>query len=158
MLKGGTITQNSLVAALASARLAIQAGDSDAARKAALSAIEFLLSHDKASPFGAVILDTIREMAEILLELGLPVEAAHTIEAVNHHSPNDPDILAFLAQAQYAAGQSLKAAENLQIAVALAPQNQDLRRQYARILEAAGEWHTALMSGLRLLKVVHHNQ
>ena len=142
--KGGHDHPEFLVAALASARLAIQAGDADAARKAALSAIEFLMSHDKAFPFGKILLDTIREMAVILLELGLPVEAAHAIEAVSHQSPNDPEILAFLAQTQYAAGQALKAAENLQIAVALAPQNQDLRRQYARILEAAGEWHTAL--------------
>ena len=142
--KGGQDHPEFLVAALASARLAIQAGDADAARKAALGAIEFLLSHDKASPFGAVLLNTIREMALLLLELGLPVEAAHIIEEVTHQCPNDPDLLAFLGQAQYAAGQALKAAESLQIAVALAPQNQDLRRQYAHLLEAAGEWHTAL--------------
>jgi tetratricopeptide (TPR) repeat protein len=140
-----------LVAALASARLAIQTGDTDAARKAALSAIEFLLSHDKASPLGTTLLKTIREMAVLLLELGLPVEATHTIQALTDQYPNDPDLLSFLGQAQYAAGQASVAAESLQIAVALAPQDLDLRRRYAQMLEAAGEWQTALGEWTRVL-------
>ena len=140
-----------LVAALASAHLAIQSGNLEAAREALIGAIQPVLSRDQATPFGIGQLKTIHELAELLLELGLPVEATHVFQAIVRQKPNDPDLLKSLGQAQHAAGQDQKAVESLQIAVSLAPRDKDLRRQYARLLEAAGDWYPALAEWTSLI-------
>jgi tetratricopeptide (TPR) repeat protein len=150
--KGGQDHSENLVPDLASARLAIQARDTDAARKAALRAIDFILSHDKAYQYEFEQLKALREMAGLLLELGLPSEATHALQEVANQCPNDPELLVTLGQAQYATGQAMKAAESFQIAVALAPQDGDMRRQYAQMLEAAGDWPTALLEWNRIIE------
>ena len=141
----------SLVASLASARLAIRTGNLEAAREALIGSIQPVLSRDQATPFGMGQLKTIHELAELLLELGLPAEAAHIFQAIIRQNPNDPDLLTALGQAQHTAGQDQNAVQSLQIAVSLAPKDKDLRRQYAHLLEAAGNWQLALVEWTSLI-------
>lgn len=148
---GKVETPESLVASLASARLAIQTGDLKAAREALIGSIQPVLSRDQATPIEIGQLRTIRDMAELLLELGLPTEATHIFQVIVRQNPNDPDLLTSLGQAQHTAGQDQKAVESLQIAVSLAPKDKDLRRQYAHLLEVAGDCQAALVEWTSLI-------
>jgi tetratricopeptide (TPR) repeat protein len=142
--KGGREHPQYIYAALAMARLAMKSGEQDAARLAALGAIDFLFLHDNSIPGDRMVIDVFGEMSRLLLELGLPVEAAHTAQAVARRCPNNVELLELLGKAQLAAGQVQQAAGTLQAAAYLSPNNLDLRRQLADYLEQAGDWQLAL--------------
>ncbi len=141
---GGREHPQYIFTALAAARLALKGEDKDAARLAALGAIDFLFLHENLLPDSPTVFYAFQEMAKLLLELGLPVEAAHTAQAVALQRPNDPELLALLGNALFEAGKIQKAAGTLQIAACLAPDDLDLRRQLACFLEKAGYWQMAL--------------
>jgi tetratricopeptide (TPR) repeat protein len=143
--KGGREHSQYICAALAAARLALKSEDKDAARLAALGAIDFLFLHDNSLPESPAVLTAFSKMPKLLLELGLPVEAAQTAKAIAMRFPNDPELLALLGEAQYAAGQKREAAGTLLVAASLAPDNLDFRRKLADYLESAGEWGKALI-------------
>jgi tetratricopeptide (TPR) repeat protein len=149
--KGGRGHPEFVCTALAAARLAALSEDKDAARKAALGAIEYLFLHDRSIPFRPEVVSAIRELSKLLLELGLPVEAAHAAQALVDQQPSDPNLLALLGKAQFASSKILEAARSLQIATSLAPENLDLRRQLAFFLETAGDWRTALNERVEII-------
>jgi tetratricopeptide (TPR) repeat protein len=142
--KGGREHFHYICAALAAARLALKSGDQDSARTAALSAIDFLFIHDHLLPSNPTVMHALKEMSKLLLELGMPVEAAHAAQAVAFQSPNDPELLDLLGNAQHAAGQIREAAGTLLVASTLTPGDLELRRKLAGYLEKAGQWQIAL--------------
>jgi tetratricopeptide (TPR) repeat protein len=149
--KGGREHPEFVCTALAAARLAALSEDKDATRKSALGAIEYLFLHDSSILFHPEVISALRELSELLLELGLPVEAAHAAQALVDQRPSDPNLLALLGKAQFASSNTLEAARSLQIAASLAPENLELRRQLAFFLEAAGEWRTALNERVEII-------
>jgi tetratricopeptide (TPR) repeat protein len=141
--KDGRENPHHIYVSLAAAQLSLKSGDDDAARLAALSAIDILFLNNNSLPEIPEVSLAFQEISKLLLDLGLPVEAVHAAQAVVRQFPNDPTLLALLGKAQYAAGQIQDAARTLQIAASLTPGDLDLRRQLASFLEKAGMWQTA---------------
>lgn len=91
-------------------------------------------------------------LASLLLNLGLPQDAIQAIRQTLLNGPNQPDRLAFLCQAQKAAGDLAGALESAYLATALSPSSESHRRLLVEALEAAGSWEEALVERIRLME------
>jgi tetratricopeptide (TPR) repeat protein len=91
-------------------------------------------------------------LARLLLDLGEPAQAARAAQLTAEADPTRPDLLALLGHAQASAGQTELAISTCQIAVLLAPEKIDLRRQLATNLEAAQRWSEALEEWVKIAK------
>ena len=137
---------------LAHARLCFLRGEQDVARQAARRALEIAAqqanSHEVDQPDVPAIL---ADLGKLFLRLDLIPEAVKAAELGLELSPNDPHALARLAQSQLASGDVHTALQLFNLAVTQAPENQELQRQLADILEIAGEWRAALEEWVSLI-------
>ena len=127
-------SENSLTA-LAQATLALHTGKREEARNAALEAVA---RADQLSPYHT------RLLAAKLLELKQPAEAINLLEPLCRTLPNDVDLAHLMAQAYAATGAYPQAVQAIHLAVALAPHNLKLWRDFARIHAYYGQWPAAL--------------
>lgn len=136
---------------LALAETHIARGDHDQATTAALQAMSIRekgrIEDDETG--GSKLYEPLSHgemlrLAQILLGLNRPVEAAELAQAALPFSPADIRTLKILAQAYFASGEFLKAAEAAQAALALQPFSEGLRYLLIDSLEAAGCWVFAL--------------
>jgi tetratricopeptide (TPR) repeat protein len=129
----------------ASARLAYVSGEMERARQLATQALTVLETRSNACPHSLQITPSLTiQLARFLLVLNLPSAAIRAARYAIREIKDDTERLIVLGQAQSAAGQHMRAAEAYQWAVLMTPERQDLRRQLAEALEAAGEWALAL--------------
>ncbi len=131
---------------LAHARLALLQDRKEYARQVALQALEV---GESATTLPLSI--TSPELSSILLQVDAAFDAAQAAELALRHSPNDPRLLAQLAQARLVACQPAFAVQAAHLAVAHLPQNPDIRRLLAESLELAGDWPAALQERSVLL-------
>lgn len=136
------------MAGLAGARLTAAGGDEEYARQSAMKLVE---SAEGTGSFPKVEdVPALVNLAELLVELGLPEEAVRVARAALTLRPNQPEILIVSGKASSQAGFNEEAIEAAQIAAALEPERDDIRCQLAGYLETAGAWAPALNERLAL--------
>jgi tetratricopeptide (TPR) repeat protein len=91
----------------------------------------------------AKILNFLKPLSELFLELNMPSEAARSSELALSVYPNDVDMLCKLSKANLELGQYQKAISNAHIAVALSSERIDLRRMLVKTLMADTNWKEA---------------
>ncbi|MBS1249057.1 MAG: Beta-barrel assembly-enhancing protease [Chloroflexi bacterium] len=126
------------------AKLALAQGEQRKAKNLAQKALETLTKNSSTSPGLSKILFQLEMYPESI------TSARHTLGTL----PSHEETLITLAKAQNALGKYSEAAENLQVALLLAPEQLDLRRDLASYLESAQDWDAALAERERILKTL----
>jgi tetratricopeptide (TPR) repeat protein len=90
-------------------------------------------------------------LADLLLDLGLPRLAVQVAAFVLNHQPERAELLALVAQAQGQIGEAGQAVQAAHLAVALEPGRLDFRRILAESLERCGDWKAALVERSTLI-------
>jgi|GEM_PF-680271 len=156
---------------IARARMAVKKGELESARQGARRACGRLqeimsdkineLNRPKGSrdnsitwfPHTQLYCDQLYRFARSMYELEMFQEVVGLSEAFLQTNPNQPKWISLLGFGQQALGRCSDAVQAAHLAVALAPQNPDLRKNLVKILEAAGEWADAL--GERIVTLEH---
>jgi tetratricopeptide (TPR) repeat protein len=89
-------------------------------------------------------------LAGILMQLNQPAQAARAAQIAASQTPNDADIQALLARAQWASGNLEGAVLSSHVSACLEPSRLDLRRDLTERLELTGDWKSALIERKRL--------
>ncbi len=124
---------------LAIAHIALDQENLEKARQSATQALDNL--NDKVDLSSCF--DHLESLIPLLLNLGLSAEAEQAANLAITRQPNNPELLAYLSQAQIALGQAWKAVETAQVAVALNSDEVNYRRLLADTLEAVEQWEDA---------------
>lgn len=145
----------------ASARLAAQTSDIERARRIAIQALEEFekpsetidrspMSENPNYIFRRHCQPVLAQLAQFLLDINRPQESARACELALCLNPTDLKLLTLLGHARNASKDFSEAAQAFQLAVILAPDSTDLRRELADNLEAQGEWEIALNERMTL--------
>lgn len=123
------------------AKLALNAGEIETASRQAEHALN-ILTQANGSPelLASSNSHLALDLARLLMEISSPRSAIRAANVALEVNPNDVEAISWLAKAQLASGQFQVAIESAHLAVGLAPDRIDLRRDLACILETAGEW------------------
>lgn len=137
----GTLLHQPASLRYARAKIALISGEIETASRQAEYALN-LLSQPPGAEENQIPPDTRLplDLARLFMEISSPrsaIRAASISLAVN---PNDVEAVSLLSKAQLASGQFQNAIESAHLAVGLAPDRIDLRRDLAGVLETAGEW------------------
>jgi tetratricopeptide (TPR) repeat protein len=154
-------SQSALLHSLISAhRLAVQAQLSPA-RKAALRALQEArgqveadrqIRDEDASLEVTTGIPVIKELAGLLLDLSLPRDAVQAYDLALMLEPDQPELLQMRSEAQRLDGDAAAAVATSHLAVALDPDQTELRRELIASLESAGDWNDALEQRTILLE------
>ena len=129
---------------LALAQFAVATGDLIHARQIAFKTSEALQNTTFSSCGPEAISHIPPHLAELLLTLQLPADAARTVKLALVEQPSDSHLLSLLGQAQMMMGETGAATESYQLAAFLEPANSHLPRQLAIALENLPDWPAAL--------------
>ena len=83
-------------------------------------------------------------LTRLFLDLNLPEKAIKTVNLILPTWPNDLEFIKLLRDGLQSTGQKVEAIQASHLAVALQPDDLDLRRELAHTLEAAEQWSGAL--------------
>lgn len=126
------------------AKLALAQGDRARAKKLAHRALEALTESSPALP----------DLSEILLRVDMPQASITAAQQTLAVYPSHRETLVTLAKAQNALGHYSDAAENAHLAVLLAPERVEVRRDLAQYLENAQDWTAALKEREKVLQTL----
>ena len=126
------------------ANLALVQGRREDAQKLAQQALESLSENSSAPP----------ALSEILLRLGLYEDSVKAAQHTLATHPNHWETLSTLAKAQNALEHYAEATESASLAATLAPDQLDLRRNFAHYLENAQDWDSALEEWEQIVKTL----
>ena len=131
---------------IARARLAFLRDNEEQARSETRQSLELLEAGDtECEPAPPLHTLPAAHLAGLLMQLNQPAQAARAAQIAASQAPNDADIYALLARAQWASGDWEGAVVSSQISTCLEPSRLDLRRELTERLELAEDWEAALL-------------
>lgn len=137
-------------ALIAAARVAARNGDFVEAQSMAQTALEIVTQGQTIS--GQNRLEVLHKLAQLLLEIDLPVIARQAAEFAMQSNPENAQSVHLLSQADQAIGDYESALESAHLAVALDPQELELRRFLAKSLHTAESYDAAYTEWERLVQ------
>jgi superkiller protein 3 len=135
---------------LAKAQLSLNNGDQNKAQAFASQAFEatnkFLGSKESlpSNISNTLTPDFFYTLVECLINLELVFEATQLSERILAKLPNNDEILNLHSKAQFLSGETAKSIESAFVATALAPNNQQYRRNLVELLSNAEHWQDAV--------------
>ncbi len=123
------------------AKLALIAGEIETAGRQAEHALNILTqANGSTETLPSSTSQLAHDLARLLMEISSPRSAVRAADIALRINPNDVEAISMSAKAQLATGQFQAAIESAHLAVGLAPDRIDLRRDLAGTLETSGEW------------------